>query len=258
MAGNLSRAGETVTSRALALLGAFDDHHRRLTLTGLAARAGLPVPTAHRLVRELVGWGALTRTSTGEYVVGRRLWDLGLLAPAQTGLRQIASPYLHDLYGATLATVHLAVREGTEVLYLDRLSGNNSVPIVSDIGSRLPMHATGVGKVLLAHAPVEVQAQVLANLTRITPYTVIAPGTLRRQLDKVLVTDYATTVEEMSLGACSVAVPIRSEGRVVASVGIVVPSLRRDRDKLVTAMQVTARSIGRAVEQSRRGGSADA
>jgi DNA-binding IclR family transcriptional regulator len=250
MAGNLSRPGASVTSRALALLGAFDEQHRRLTLTELAARAALPVPTAHRLVAELVDWGALSRTSAGAYVVGRRLWDVGLLAPAQTGLRQIASPYLHDLYGATLATVHLAVREGSEVLYLDRLSGNASVPIVSDIGSRLPMHATGVGKVLLAHAPAGVQADVLGHLTRITPYTIVAPGTLRRQLARVLKDDYATTVEEMSLGACSVGVPIRAGGGVVASIGIVVPGLRRDRGKLVTAMQVTARSIGRALERS--------
>ena len=138
MAGNVSRAGATVTSRALALLAAFDDEHRSLSLSQLAARAELPVPTAHRLVGELVAWGALSRTQAGEYVVGRRLWDVGLLAPVQTGLRQLASPYLHDLYGATLATVHLAVRDGTEVLYLDRLSGHASVPVVSTIGSRLP------------------------------------------------------------------------------------------------------------------------
>ena len=253
MAGNLSRPGATVTSRALALLGAFDEQHRRLSLTELAARAALPVATAHRLVAELVEWGALTRTEAGEYVVGRRLWDVGLLAPAQTGLRQVASPYLHDLYGATLATVHLAVREGTEVLYLDRLAGNASVPVVSDIGSRLPLHATGVGKVLLAHAPPAVQAEVLAHLTRVTPYTIVQPGTLRRQLARVLRDDHATTVEEMSLGACSVGVPIRAGGEVVASVGIVVPSLRRDRNKLVTAMQVTARSIGRALERAGAG-----
>ena len=115
------RPGRDGHLRALALLGAFDEHHRRLTLTELAERAGLPMPTAHRLVGELVAWGALARTSTGEYAVGRRLWDLGLLAPVQTGLREVASPYLHDLYGATLATVHLAVRDGTSVLYVDRL-----------------------------------------------------------------------------------------------------------------------------------------
>ena len=127
----------------------------------------------------------------------------------QTGLRQLASPFLHDLYGATLATVHLAVRDGVEVLYLDRLAGNASVPVVSSIGSRLPLHATGVGKVLLAHAPAEVQTAVLSDLRRITPYTITQPGTLRRQLARVHRDGYATTVEEMSLGACSVAVPIR-------------------------------------------------
>ena len=114
--------------------------------------------------------------------IGRRLWDIGLLAPVQAGLVERASPYLHDLYGATLATVHLAVRDGTEVLYLDRLGGSASVPVVSTVGSRLPMHATGVGKVLLAHAPAEVQDAVLADLPRITPYTVTQPGRLRRQL----------------------------------------------------------------------------
>ena len=245
MAGNTSRPGTTVTSRALALLGAFDGEHRRLTLTALAERAGLPLPTAHRLAAELVAWGALARTSGGTYVVGRRLWDIGLLAPARSDLRELASPYLHDLYGATLATVHLAVRDGTQVLYLDRLRGSASVPIVSTVGSRLPLHATAVGKVLLAHAPVDVQQQVMGQLTRVTPYTVTQPGRLRRQLARVLRDDYATTVEEMSLGACSVAVPVRSGTRVVAALGIVVASLRTDRPRLVAALQVSARGIGR-------------
>ena len=246
MAGNSSTPGATVTSRALALLGAFDEHHRRLTLTELAARAELPLPTAHRLVGELVAWGALTRTPTGEYAVGRRLWDLGLLAPVQTGLRELASPYLHDLYGATLATVHLAVRDGTEVLYVDRLAGHASVPVVSSVGSRLPLHCTGVGKVLLAHAPAEVQRSVLADPIRITPYTITQPGLLRRQLSRVQRDGYATTTEEMSLGACSIAVPIRRGFDVVAALGIVVPSLK-DRAKLVAAMQVAARGIGRSL-----------
>ena len=248
VAGNTSTPGASVTSRALALLGAFDEEHRRLSLTALATRAELPVPTAHRLVGELVEWGALARSASGEYVVGRRLWDLGMLAPVQAGLVETASPYLHDLYGATLATVHLAVRDGDEVLYLDRLRGNASVPVVSTIGSRLPMHATGVGKVLLAHAPGDVQARVLADLYRVTAYTVSQPGRLRRQLAQVLRDDYATTQEEMSLGACSVAVPVRHRDEVVAALGLVVPSLKRDRPKLVTALTVAARGVGRALE----------
>ena len=251
MAGNSTTPGASVTSRALALVGAFDEEHRRLTLTELAERAGLPVATAHRLVAELVEWGALTRTGSGDYVVGRRLWDIGLLAPLQAGLVELASPYLHDLYGATHATVHLAVRDGVEVLYLDRLRGSTSVPVVSTIGSRLPMHATGVGKVLLAHAPLQVQQRVLADLPRVTAYTVTQPGRLRRQLAQVLRDDHATTTEEMSLGACSVAVPVRRGGEVVAALGLVVPSLKRDRPRLVAALQVAARGVGRALDAAR-------
>src|SRR6185312_3997187 len=141
----------------------------------------------------------------------------------------------------------LAVLDGTEVLYLDRLRASASVPIVSTVGSRLPLHATGVGNVLLApaHAPADVQQQVMGHLTRVTPYTVTQPGRLRRQLARVLRDGYATTVEEMSLGACSVAVPVRNGSRVVAALGMVVPSLRTDRPRLLAALQVSAHGISR-------------
>lgn len=246
MAGNSLAAGRSVTSRALALLGAFDEDHRRLGLSDLAARAGLPLATAHRLAAELVDWGALSRTPSG-YVVGRRLWDVGLLAPVNTGLREVAAPYLHDLYGATLATVHLAVRDGRHALYVERLSGHASVPVVSTVGSRLPLHATGVGKVLLAFAPEEIRAQVLADLPRVTRYTISEPGRLQRQLLKVRTDDFATTQEEMSLGACSAAVPVRAGESVVAALGVVVPTLKRDQARLVSALQVAARGIGRSL-----------
>lgn len=247
MAGNTSQPGASVTSRVLAVLGAFDADHRVLILTEIAARAGIPVPTTYRLVGELARGGALERRADGEYVVGQRLWDLGLLAPSQAGLREIASPFLHDIYAATLATVHLAVRDATEVLYVARLSGHQSVPAVSTVGSRLPMHTTGVGKVLLAFAPAEVQHQVLCNLPRVTPYTITQPGRLERELALTRETGFAQTHEEMSLGACSVAVPITSGGSVVASVGFVVRSLRSDRDRLVAALTVAAKGIERSI-----------
>lgn len=247
MAGNASKPGVSVASRTLALLGAFDAAHRRLSLTDMARRADLPVPTAYRLVNELQRWGALTRTSSGDYVIGRRLWDVGLLAPMQTGLREVASPFLHDLYGATLATVHLAVREGTNALYIERLSGHASVPVVSKIGTRLPMHATGVGKVLLAHAPEAIRTEVLAHLTRLTAHTVIHSGVLRNQLSRVHRDGYATTVEEMTLGACSVAVPVYRGDDVVAALGVVVPSLNRDKLRLVSALNVAAQGISRSL-----------
>ncbi len=253
MAGG-SQPGASLVDRTLDVLGAFDETHRRLKLGEIAERAGLAPPTALRILRRLVERGALERGADGRYAVGRLLWDVGLLAPVQTGLREVAAPYLQDLQAATRATVHLAQRDGDRVLYLDRLSGRASVPVVSRVGSRLPMHATGVGKVLLAHAPDEVRRQVLADLSRITPYTVTSPGVLSRQLARVLRDGYATTAEEMTLGACSAAVPIRNgtgDDQVVASLGIVVASLRRDRPRLVAALQVAAEGIRRELARGR-------
>lgn len=251
MAGNTGTPGATVTRRVIAVLRAFDGTHRELRLTDLAERAGLPLSTTHRLVGEMTDGGLLSRRDSGGYSIGKVVWDLGLLAPGQAGLRDVASPFLHDIYGATLATVHLAVREGAQVLYLDRLSGHASVPVVSRTGSRLPLHATGVGKVLLAHAPAEVQAAVLGDLRRVTPYTVVQPRRLLQDLARVRQLGYAQTVEEMSLGACSVAVPVRDRAeRVVAALGVVVPDLKRDRPRLVAALEVAAQGIKRSLVAS--------
>ncbi|MEH3140412.1 MAG: IclR family transcriptional regulator [Mycobacterium kyogaense] len=247
MAGNASTAGVTVAQRLLAIVSAFDERHRALALTDLAQRADLALPTAHRLVGELLGGGALERRPDGRYVVGRLLWQAGLLAPVTGRLTQVAEPFVSDVYAATLATVHLAVRDDDQVLYLYRLAGRASVPIVSTVGSRLPMHCTGVGKVLLAHAPADVRERVMVNLRRVTPQTITSPRVLDAQLERIRRDGIAMTAEEMSLGACSLAVPViqASDNAVAAALGVVVPTLKRDRQRLIGALQVAARGIGR-------------
>lgn len=239
--------GTTVTSRLFAILGAFDERHRSLTLTEVARRAGMAVPTAHRLIGELVAGGVLQRLADGRYAPGALTWRAGLLAPVEGGLQRVAEPFLHDVYAATMATVHLAVRDGDEVLYLERMAGRTSMPILSEVGSHLPMHTTGVGKVLLAHAPADVQARVCSNLTRITPHTITRPDVLCAQLVRIRREGTATTSEEMSRGAYSLAVPVvqSSDGVVVAAIGVVVGTLKRDRQRLLGALQVAARGIGR-------------
>lgn len=237
----------SVTARALAVLGAFDAEHPSLPLSDLARRAGLPLSTAHRLVGELLAWGALDRRPDGAYVVGRRLWDVGLLAPVSRELRDVVLPFLQDLSAATGENAHLAVREGTSALFVERISGRSSVAIVSRTGSRLPLHATGVGKVLLAHAGDDVLHEALRRPRRVTPYTVVDVGVLRRQLVEVRRRGYAVTGEEMSLGAASVAVPVRDgAGAVVAALGVVAASSRRDLARLVPALEVAAAGITRA------------
>ena len=251
MAGGADAAGRSVTSRALGVLDAFDVDHPRLSLTEVSERSGTPLTTTHRLLAELAAWGALARRADGRYEIGRKLWDLGLLAPVQLELRQVASPFLLDVHTATRDTVHLAVRDGTKALYVERISGRESVPVVSQVGSRLPLHATGVGKVLLATAPDDVVEEVLRQPTRETRHTVVDPRLLSRELTEVRRRGFARTAEEMTLGAASVAVPVTVElpagPVVVAALGIVVPAHRRDVGRLAPVLQVAARGIGRAL-----------
>ncbi len=238
--------------RTVAVLCAFDDDHRHLRLVDLAARSGLTPPTALRIARQLVDGELLERRDDGAYVIARRVWDLGLLAPGPTTLRDLAAPYLQDLHAVTRATVHLAVRDDDRALYLDRLSGSTSAAVVSRRGARLPLHATGVGKVLLAYAPPEVQARVLQRLTRQTAFTVTTPRVMRSQLERVRRDGVATTADEMTPGTSSIAVPVRDgDGEVVAALGLVVTSLRRDRPRLTTALTVAAAGVSRELRRRR-------
>jgi DNA-binding IclR family transcriptional regulator len=255
MAGRSGVPGRSVTSRALAVLDAFDSTAPRLSLSEIADRSGTPLTTTHRLLAELTEWGALQRRADGRYEIGRKLWDLGLLAPVQLELRQVAAPFLQDVHTAIRDTVHLAVRDGLSALYVERISGRESVPVVSQVGSRLPLHATGVGKILLAAAPPDVVEQVLRSLTRVTRHTLVEPARLRRELAEVRRRRYARTAEEMSPGAASLAVPVQVERPggpvVVAALGIVVPPHRRDLPRLVPVLEVAARGIGRALARTR-------
>lgn len=253
MAGNTSRPGQSVTARALALLGAFDVEHPRLTLTALAHRANLPLATAYRLAAELEAWRALERDDDGHYRIGLRLWEVGLLAPVSARLRQLALPSMQDLYESTRENVHLAMRDGFDALYVDRLSGHRSVPIVSRAGSRLPMHATGVGKALLAFAePSFVRAYCERPLPRYTRYTITERGRLRRELRVTAERGYALTTEEMTLGSCSIAVPVPTDddSAPTLALGIVVHSARADLPKQFPALRASATAIAARMREA--------
>ncbi|MCW2723430.1 MAG: IclR family transcriptional regulator [Frankiales bacterium] len=238
----------SVTARALAILEAFTAERRVLTLSEISRRAGMPLTTAHRLVRELAEWGALERSDAG-YRIGLRLWEVGSLAPRSVGLREAGLPFLEDLYEATHENVQLAVRDGVEVVYVERISGHGAISILSRVGGRFALHATGVGLVLLAHADPEVQEQVLAlPLRRYTPYTIVDPKRLRRVLQEVRLTGVAISDRQVTPDALSVAAAVRGPGdEVVASLSIVVPSEGAEPRTLVPAVRAAARGVSRAL-----------
>ncbi|CAL9628781.1 IclR family transcriptional regulator [Streptomyces sp. NPDC057794] len=239
----------TASGRLLSVLAAFDHEHPALSLTDISRRAGLSLTTTHRLVGALTEWGALERDDSGAYHVGLRLWELAALAPRGLALRQIALPYLEDLYEATHENVQLAVRDGRDVVYTEWLSGRSAVGVHIRVGARWPLHATGVGLVLLAHGGPELQDEYCAGeLVSFTPYTITAPARLRRVLAEVRRSGVAVSDRQVTEDALSVAAPVRGpDGAVTAAVSVVVPHADARVPVLVPAVRLAARGISRAL-----------
>jgi DNA-binding IclR family transcriptional regulator len=241
-----------VLGRALQILEAFGPRHTVLTLTDLARRAGLPLSTVHRLAGELVTWGALERDAGGRYSVGLRLWEVGSLAPRGLGLRERALPYLEDLSQVTHENVQLAVRERAEVVFVERIAGSRAVPVHTRVGGRFALSATGVGLVLLAHAPHEVQEQVIGGpIERFTEHTVTDPKALRRMLADVRTNGFSVSDRQVTEDSLSVGAPIRDPaGTVVAAVSLVVRHGTVSPHALSPLVRSSARAISRALDPS--------
>ncbi|WP_346777404.1 IclR family transcriptional regulator [Streptomyces sp. HNM0575] len=215
-----------MSSRLLDLLFSFSPGESELSLAELSRKTGLPHPTARRLVLELTKTGALEMRPDGRFGIGVRLWQLGTLAPLTESLRTMAQPFIEDLYTALHQHVQLAILDGEEAVIIERLSAPRALGLVSQVGGRLPLHCSGVGKALLSHAGPELTGRILAGeLRRYTPRTVTDPEMLRRELAECRRTGSALVRGELTTGADSIATRIMDgEGRVVASLSVVVRS----------------------------------
>jgi DNA-binding IclR family transcriptional regulator len=231
------------------VLDAFGPRHRCLSLSEIARRAGLTLPTAHRLTRELVDWGALERDSTGRYSVGLRLLELSALAPRGLELREAAFPHVEDLHQITRGNVQLGVRDGMQVVYVEAIRARVRA-VTSRVGDRWPMHATGTGLVLLAFSEPDFQEAVLRSpLERFNPMTVTDPAELRRTLAHVRQTGVAVARGQITLPDMVVAVPVRDPaGEVTAALSVVVETEGARPRELAAVLKQASRAITRALD----------
>jgi DNA-binding IclR family transcriptional regulator len=239
---------KSVIGRVVAILDAVSEGSGELGLSELARRTGLKKPTVHRVASDLVSRRLLDRGAYG-YRLGFHIFELGHRVQISRTLRDLALPYMEDLFEISHEIVQLAVLDGTDVVYLEKLTGHRSHEAPSQVGGRHPAYCSGLGKAILAHSPPAVVARVIAaGLPRRTERTITDPAVLRRELDKIRDEGIAFDIEEGTAEVSCVAAPIlNKEGLPMVALSITGPSYRMPLRRLGGAVRASSLALSRAL-----------
>jgi DNA-binding IclR family transcriptional regulator len=233
--------------RAAAILGAFDEQHRELSLAALVTRCRLPRSTTHRTADKMLRLGWLDKPAD-RYRIGNRIFELSGLAPVRHQLREAALPFLQDLHVATRTTVQLGVLSGTQVLLVEKITGHRPMPMLSQVGALLPAYCSALGQAILAYSDEPtVQSVIDAGMPRRTPRTMTTATALRRELAAIPDRGLAVEREEGNIGISCVAGSIFGPlGAVVAAVSVTGPTGLVRADRAGPAVRLAAAATSRA------------
>lgn len=236
---------DSVLSRAVRLLEAMSEVGV-VGVSELSRRTGLAKTTTHRLATELVELDLVERAGDG-YRLGAKLFELGGRVPGRRNFRDAALPFLEDLSRATDQTVHLAVLDGLDVLYVERLVGSRSGEVPSMVAARFPLHCTATGKCLLAFGPAELAERVMTGeLEPMTPASITDRAALTRELERVRAAGVAHEVSEVEPDLRSVAAPVHELGGLVAgALSVTGPIDGFDTDRIEALVKLAAAGLSR-------------
>ncbi|WP_321923308.1 IclR family transcriptional regulator [Paraburkholderia guartelaensis] len=248
--GSMQQAGTQTLLRGLAILEAAAAGVRDLRSFG--AVLGTTRSTTHRLVSSLVQARYL-RQVQGGYLLGPKLIELGTIALEQMPLTAVARPHLQALADETLDTIHLGVRDGDDVLYIDKIPGQRGLEMRSRVGHRMPLASTGIGKAMMLDlAPqswrdlFDASRRTLAGVS-FRPDHSLEPDTFLKRMATYSAGGYTFDLEENEISIRCVAAPVRdASGAIVAalSVASTIPYMPLERmDELIPVVQREARAI---------------
>jgi len=237
-----------MVGRIAALLNAYQPRDDALGVSELARRSGLPKSTVSRIIHGLVEHQFLERVGT-DVRLGLRLFELGESATRPRDLRKLALASMSDLRNAVNLTVHLAVLEGTEVVYIEILPARGTPPLPSRVGGRMPAYATGVGKALLAWSSADVIETVVdGGLIARGPNTITDPGRLKRELARIRDAGVAYEQEESGPGvACAATAVLSADGHPVVALSAAGWSRDFDVRRVGFAVQTAAQGLSRQI-----------
>ncbi|UYM03320.1 IclR family transcriptional regulator [Solicola gregarius] len=227
-------AGAQTITRALEVLDLLRGSNRDVGLTEIARTLSLHTSTAHRILRALASAGYVAqRADSGRYRLGRASFLLGRAAERDLGFDAVA-PVLEQLRDETGESVNLVVRDGDRGLVVLRYESPQPLRFTQPTGTRIPLHCTSTGKVLLAFADdPKAELAALGKLEELTSSTITSRAALTRELDQVRKTGYGTNLGERMSGVCGVAAPVRAgDGSLLAALAVQGPQVRMPQNRL--------------------------
>jgi len=239
-----------VLERMFSLLDLLASHQDPVSLKLISEQTGLHPSTAHRILNDLTVGRYVDRPEAGSYRLGMRLLELGNLVKARLDVRDAALGPMRELHKLTHQPVNLSMRQGDEIVYIERTySERSGMQVVRAVGGRAPLHLTSVGKLFLAHDdPQRVRAYAArTGLAGHTRNSITEAGTLERELSKVLQYGTARDDEELELGVrCMAAGIFDDQGKLVAGLSISAPADRLEEGWL-ERLKSTASQISSAL-----------
>jgi IclR family acetate operon transcriptional repressor len=222
--------GQSALSRGLLVLERLAQSDNGITLSDLAQQVGLPPATAHRVLTTLDQQGFIQQDSErGLWFIGLTAFQIGSAFLSHRDFIATARPFMRQLMETAGETANMAVLENGEAVFVSQIECQEMMRMVVRLGSHTPMHASGVGKALLATLPEYEVTKILhrQGLPRLTDHTIDAPAKLRAALDEIRRCGYAVDDEEQTLGLRCVAAPLYDEfSEAIAAVSISGPKVR--------------------------------
>ncbi len=241
-----------VISKVLLILEALQSSPAGLCLKGVCDATKINKSTAHRFLKHLEREEYLLRTPAGAYLIGPRLAQMSACARKGASLQAAARPTLSDLWRSTHETVNLAVLDHGSVFYVDVMESPHEFRLVSRIGTRRPLHVTGLGKALTAFLPPCEYENTLTGITfqRLTPKSISNTSQLRAELEKVRRQGYAVDNEEALLGCRCVSAPILNSDNVAIGALSVAGPITRMSQARVPALGKEVKTAAKAVSMA--------
>jgi IclR family acetate operon transcriptional repressor len=241
--------------RAFLLLELMAEDGGEVALSRLAVDSGLPLSTIHRLVRTLVARGYVRQLPSRRYVLGPRLIHLGESSSRTLGTW--ARPHLTALVDAFGETANLAMLDGDRVVYVAQVPSRHSMRMFTEVGRRVHLHCTGVGKALLSQLPAEAARELVVRggMPRRTPLTVTDPDELLARLAQIAEQGYALDDGEQEIGVRCIAVPVPG-GPLMTAISISGPEGRVAMERVPEVVQRLQETAGALAAELREDGGA--